>query len=100
MFVSVLRPSTKVPAGTGIVPGLRPQPDITSALQAAALTTAISSAVLPKGTYKVSVTELRTDGPGEVPMLIDGHGPAQPAVSVALQMAVLTTETLPPESEA
>src|SRR5579862_2915877 len=94
--VLTLTARLKVPCPTVTTPGACPQPVVSVALQVAALITAIllKKLVLPNGTYRLWVAGLSVGGPGFTPTLIVGGAAAQPAVWVALQVAVLITETV------
>src|SRR5215472_7806195 len=81
-----------VPAPTGAMPGVWPQPVASVALHVAASMTAILFESLPTGTYRDFVVLLNAGGPGNVPTLIVGQLAEQPAVCVALQVAVLITD--------
>src|SRR6516225_6331746 len=95
--VWALTARTLVPGPTLTVAGAWPQPEVVSALQVAAFTTATRSAVVVcrKGTYSVRVAGLSTGGPGAAPTAVAGGVWAQPVVWVALQVAVLITKTVP-----
>src|SRR5260221_6591111 len=82
----------KVPVPTGTTPGVWPQPVASVALQLVASITATLFARLPNGTYRVFVVLLTAGGPGNLPTVIVGGLAEQPAVCVALQVAMLITE--------
>src|SRR5260221_11114501 len=82
----------KVPVPTGTTPGVWPQPVASVALQVAASMTATLFARPPNGTYRVFVVLLNAGGPGNLPTVIVGGLAEQPAVCVALQVAMLITD--------
>src|SRR5580693_4174021 len=94
--VLTLTPTASVPSPTAMMPGVEPHPVPTSALHAATSTTATSLAAVPMGTYRVCVAGFSTGVPGSTPTVAVRCCAAHPAVSAALQVAMLIIETVRP----
>src|SRR5690349_3410456 len=87
--------TVKVPFATLTCAGVWLHPEVSVALQVAALMTATWLNVGPSGTYRVLVTGFSPGGPGFGPTVRRGGAVAQPLVWVALHAAVSITATLP-----
>src|SRR5215469_3578092 len=93
VFVAGLTATLKVPFATPTCAGFCPQPEVSVALQVAALMTATLLKAGPSGTYRVLVSGFSPGGPGFGPTVMSGGAVEQPLVWAALHAAVSITAT-------